>query len=74
MKTTIRAKAGEFKFATWAKSKEYIFKYKNYNLKCEILDEEMKLFSYDYILLLDGEKSDIDAYLSFLRIKGFSIK
>lgn len=74
MKTTIKAKAGDFKFATWSESKDYIFKYKKYNLRCEILDEKMKLFSYDYILLLEGKKTDIDAYISFLRITGFSIK
>lgn len=74
MKTTIKAKASEFKFATWAESRSYISKYKKYNIRCKILDEEMKFFSYDYILFLDGEKNNIDAYLSFLRIKVFSIK
>ena len=74
MKKTIRAKAGDFKFTTQLEIEECISKYKKYNLRCKILDEEMKLFSYIYILLLDGEKNDINEYLSFLRKKGFSIK
>lgn len=74
MKTTIRAKAGDLKFATTIESEEYISKYKKFDLKCKILDEEFKLFSYDYILLLKGKKNDIDAYISFLQKKGFSIK
>ena len=73
MKKTIRAKAGDFKFGP-LKREEYIFMYEKFDLRCEIIDAKFNFLSHDYILLLDGKKDDIDAYISFLQIKGFSIK
>lgn len=74
MQTTIRAKAGDLKFIAYSGVEEAISKYEKYHIKCDILSSELKILSKDYILLLDGDRHNIDNYISFLRLKGFKIK
>lgn len=74
MKVNVKVKAGEFRFATLVQVEDYISKHKKYNVKCKILDRESRIFSNIYNLLLEGTKEDIESFLGFLRMKGFSIK
>ncbi len=57
---------------TWP-SDDYIDKYKKYNLKCKIKDEDIGVVFDKYELKLTGKKSDIEMYLGYLKRKKFKI-
>ena len=73
MKIHVTAKASEFKFATWREADECIEKHKKYGIKCESR-RVLGLLNNTYELCIEGTEKDINAFLSFLRMKGFKVK
>lgn len=73
MKIHVKAKASEFKFATWREADNCIEKYKEYEVKCNI-HSVWEFLSYTYELCIEGNEENLNDFLSFLRMKGFKIK
>lgn len=73
MKIHIIAKVGDFNFTKF-EADECIEKAGNYDVKCNIMDETMAIFSTKYKLMLEGDKKDIEDFLNYLKMMGFKIK
>lgn len=73
MKVHIKAKANEFKFATWSQAEECIEKHNEYGVKCKT-QFNMWLLNNTYELCIEGTEENINDFLSFLKMKGFKIK
>lgn len=74
MKLNVKAKANEFKFATWRHAEECIEKHKKYGVKCKTLRFSVGLLNNTYELCIEGSEENINSFLSFLNMKGFKIK
>lgn len=73
MKIHVKAKASEFKFATWREADNCIEKHKEYEVKCDVR-RDLGLLNNTYELCLEGTEENLNNFLSFLRMKGFKIK
>lgn len=69
----VKAKANEFKFATWRHAEECIEKHKEYGIKCNT-EFNMGFFNNTYHLCITGTEENISNFLSYLKMKGFKIK
>lgn len=73
MKIHVKAKASDFKFATWTEADDCIEKHKKYGVKCE-MQRNWGFLSNTYDLCMEGTEENLNDFLSFLRMKGFKIK
>lgn len=69
----VKAKASEFKFATWMEADDCIKKHKKYKVKCDSR-RVLGLLNNTYELCLEGAEDNLNTFLGFLRMKGFKIK
>lgn len=55
-------------------SYDYVSNYTEFNIECDICDEDLGISKDKYKLCLKGKKENIESFISYLRMKGFKVK
>ena len=77
MKRYVEAKVKDSKLSKHSRS--YILEYEQHGINCEILKRDTKyhlfrdFYTDSYKLCLEGNKEDIESYISYLRMIGFNV-